>query len=205
MRLLAVASVLSVLVAAATFACSSSDPVTPAADAGKDAKASQPTTDDDDTNADPDSGDTTPVTDPDAGGSDADAGPGTGGTLTMTGDGGTKCGDDSYREAETNNTEGSANQLPVKEGDTSVCGVVTADDPDFFTFKMPGDPTDQINYNVDPTGGQTIKFSGSIGGKPFDDFDFPNGIQGGDTWVVKISTGSTTPRNYHITFSFEVK
>src|SRR4051812_35145719 len=114
MRLFFVAaSFCFVAAAATTFACSSSSPATESADAGKDAaKAPVTTGDDDDIAQTPTPGPTdSGVTD--AGNPDAAT---TGGQLVKSGDGGLDCDDDSYREAEQNNTAGTANQFPAGPG-----------------------------------------------------------------------------------------
>jgi hypothetical protein len=199
MRLLFVLSVTSLVAAAATFACSSGDSTAAPADAGKDAKPVAKTGDDDD-----DDKTTTPpaTTDPDASTSDAsDAGAtGPGGNLVTTGDGGTACDDESFREAETNNTAETANKLTVKIGTTKMCGQVTSADPDFLTFKM---PDDAHGFFVQPSGGG-FKISGTIDGQPFQGTNF-GGIEvnQGATWVVKVETGSADARAWRLSFQFD--
>lgn len=201
MRLLFVASLVSFVAAASVFACSSGESTATAADAGKDAKAAVKTGDDDDSKTDTTT-DPPTTTENDAAATDGATDGGTGnpgGDLVTTGDGGTACDDESFREQETNNTAESANKLTVKVGNTKICGQVTSADPDFFTFKM---PPDSNNFFVTPSGGG-FKISGTIDGQPFSGFNF-NGIeiQNGATWIVKVETTSTDPRPWRLTFKF---
>lgn len=195
MRLLAVASVLSVLVAAATFACSSSDPVTPAADAGKDAKAAQTTDDDDDqTNTDPDAGDQVPVTDPDAGDLDADAGP----TLGTT-DAGRFCKANSVAEVEPNNTEATATAVPEgADKEIFFCGQVVKDDPDVFTFETPDFGG---RFDIDSQADNNVNFHVELNGDEFDTTNF-GGVDittgAGDKWVVTVSTPGQNGKSYSL-------
>jgi hypothetical protein len=200
MRLFFAASMVSLVLAAGVFACSSGESAATPADAGKDAKAVVKTGDDDDDKKDDST--TTTDTPSDAGTTDgsADGSPGTaGGELTTTGDGGIACDTDAFREAEVNNDPATANKLTVKIGSTKVCGQVTSADPDFITFKMPEDAT---NWFVQPKG--NIKISGTIDGQAFQGTNFGNlDVKSGATWVVKVETGSADARAWQLRFDFD--
>lgn len=201
MRFVFVASVVSFVIAAATFACSSSDPAAASADAGKDAKSSTPvdtTGDDDDTTTGPN--DAAP-TGNDAGATDAsEGGSSSGGPLTTAGDGGAACAADSLREAEPNNDEASANKLP--DGKTfTFCGTANSTDTDVFTFVT---PDFNNSFGVTPSG-DNVKYKIQIGDKTFDGLP-PGGfgtINIGDKWIITVSTGSATTRSYALKIEFE--
>lgn len=198
MRLLFVASLVSVVAITATFACSSSNPATGTADAGKDAKAAPQTTEDDDD--DKQEIDPPAVTD-DAGASDASDASTTssGGPLTTEGDGGKACGTDSLREAEPNNDVATANTIPESKT-YAFCGTVIDTDTDVFTFTT---PEFDSGFGVTPSG-DNVKYKIQIGEKTFD--GFPKGgfgnIQVGDKWIITVSTGSATTRNYALKVQF---
>ena len=204
MRLLFVASVISVVAVGATFACSSSDPAAAAADAGKDAKAPATTTDDDDDQADSSVPDPV-VDDPaDAGADDAEAGEptGTGGVLTPGGDGGTACksDDDLLAEAEPNNDAAGANTWPAGTTKTfGLCGQVNKDDVDVYTFTTP-----EYNKSFGASHGGNVKFNLKIGNQTFD--GFPNNIDNvnpGDKWTITVSSGSDSSRSYFVRVEFK--
>lgn len=187
MRLLFVASLVSFVAAAATFACTSSSPVNAAADAGKDAKP--PTTEDDD-----DTVDTDPVTDDtDAGDTESDAGD-LDATPTTSGDAGHACKDDSTPETEPNNDEAAATKLTPTAGNAiSFCGQVAKGDTDVFTFKHPFTG----GFKITPSGDQ-VKYTTKIGSQTFDGFPKNAIVNADDVWFITVTSDSEAGRSYAV-------
>jgi hypothetical protein len=207
MRLFALAGSFCILAAGVTVACSSAAPAAAAADAGvKSAPKSSSGDDDDSTSSTTTTTTTTTTTETDGGdaGTDTDGAAGGGGTLVTTGDGGLDCDDDSFREAEPNNDDTTANELPVKIGATKLCGVTRNDDPDFFKFNA---PEGTQSYQLKVLGGN-VTIAGTIDGQDFTlsqgGGSFPNGVHSGAVpWAFKITTNSTQHHSYNIEFDFQ--
>lgn len=195
MRLVLLAASVSLVLVGATIACSSSAPAADGGDAGKDS-GKKPVEEAPPVEENPPVVEE-PGTEPDAG--VEDAAPPKGGELTMMGDAGALCDDTSFREAEPNNDEATANTFTPTTQVFSICGQVDAADADVVSFAMPAFP----GFRIERLGAVTI--SGSIGGRPIDNsggaLNFGN-YQSGEKVILKFSTTAAQVRPYRLTFIF---
>ncbi|MBX3222909.1 MAG: hypothetical protein KF795_20520 [Labilithrix sp.] len=189
MRSVLLAGAAALAVVMATFACSSSAPVTPTEeDAGPVARNDDPPPDDE-----PDPEPPPPIDDagPTDDGGDEDGSPGG----STEGDAGALCQPDSIRESETNDTQATADPLAWKTG--SFCGRLAGTDVDFMTFTIPSSQNGfQFSMSRAPNN-NAYRVECSVDGQNFAfNGNYPYVI--GKPYFCKMSLTGNQPADYRI-------